>query len=77
MKETKDKSCTVYKDDKIIIRGQVAAVCKKLFASGIIQMFPDRFFKKADDKRSVEDWDKIVANIDELLEDGYVMMLGE
>ena len=79
MKAVSSKTyCEVYnEEDKLIIKGQFGPVCKKLFAVGIIPMFPDKCYTKIDQKRIGEDWSKIAFYINDLLEDGYKLILGE
>ena len=70
--------CRVYNEEnKLIIKGAFGPVCKKLFAVGIIPMFPDKCFTKLDEKRSVEDWNKIAFYMDDILEEGYRLELEE
>ena len=74
MKTVSSKSlCGVFKDGKLILKGEFEYVCKKLFASGIIQMYPDKCYTKVGTNEMVKDWSKIAFYMDELLEDGYIM----
>lgn len=79
MKTVSSKTyCEVYnEEDKLLIKGQFSPVCKKLFAAGLIPMFPNKCYTKLDNQRTVEDWSKIAFYMDELLEDGYKLVLGE
>ena len=79
MKTVSSKTyCEVYnEEDKLLIKGQFSPVCKKLFAVGIIPMFPDKCYTKIDQQRIGEDWSKIAFYINDLLEDGYKLILGE
>ena len=79
MKTVSSKTyCEVYnEEDKLVIKGQFGQVCKKLFAAGIIPMLPNKCYTKLDNQRTVEDWNKIAFYIDDLLKDGYKLILGE
>ena len=40
-------------------------------------MLPNKCYTKLDNQRTVEDWSKIAFYINDLLKDGYKLILGE